>query len=176
MTLCPRIRTDLAREREGAKATGDADGFVTVSVNQLRGKKSDGACPSAQHQSGLTGLGACDGGSRFPFPRWSVRAHPEPSRAARWRYHWGAGRRRRVPAWCQGWHHPLTDQDPHMAHVGLLPFVACACYHTVDLTQRLFALPNNTGHTRVATPRVRMGRPEICSRRLHEPFAHEEGH
>ena len=29
------------------------------------------------------------------------------------------------------------DQDPNMAHGRLLPFVACACYHTFNLTQRL---------------------------------------
>ncbi len=50
MGLRLRMRTDLAGERQGAEATGDGDGFVPVSVDRLRGKKTGGAALSAQHR------------------------------------------------------------------------------------------------------------------------------
>ncbi len=50
MRLGLRMGTDLAGEGEGAEATGDGDGLVTVSVNDLRGKKPDGAAPSVRHR------------------------------------------------------------------------------------------------------------------------------
>jgi len=45
-----RMGTDLAGKREGAEATRDTDGFMSVGVDHLRGKNAGGACPPAQHR------------------------------------------------------------------------------------------------------------------------------
>ena len=50
MGLRVGMRTDLARQREGAKAARDGDRLMAVSVDHLRGKKTDGGAPSDQHQ------------------------------------------------------------------------------------------------------------------------------
>ncbi len=45
-----RMRTDLAGEGERAEATGDGDGLVTVSVDDVRGKNPGGAAPSGRRR------------------------------------------------------------------------------------------------------------------------------
>ncbi len=50
MGLRREMGTDLAGQREGAKAARDGNGLVTVSVNYLRGKNPGGVVPSAQHR------------------------------------------------------------------------------------------------------------------------------
>ena len=50
MGLRQGMGTNLAEQRQGAKATRDGDGLVAVSVDHLRGKKTGGAGPSVQHQ------------------------------------------------------------------------------------------------------------------------------